>query len=383
VSSYVSSACTTAVVLGLSRQIADEISCINPTGLVPFSPKSNLTITSNAVLPYLSAGAKSSIEAVASTRTVQVNSAFRTVAQQYLLYRWYQTGRCGISIAARPGRSNHESGRALDLANYSSVSSSLTSRGWSRVAGDAVHFDHLASSDIRGQDVRAFQRLWNRNNPSDKISEDGAYGPQTEARLAKAPATGFALGASCGSKAFEAAAIDVASVDGPDLIEPGVRARYKLTLRNTSNVEWSGSATLTAPASTQLYDASWNSTATITTLGAPIGPGELGEVVFDVTTPAVTQETPIFEQLALSHAGTQLGTITLALTVVPALTEPTSGETHEDLHDDEHGEDADADEDGGYHAVTGGCAVGGDGGLGALALLLTVGLARRRRPGKS
>jgi hypothetical protein len=314
---------------------------------------------------------------------VQVNSAFRTVAQQYLLYRWYQTGRCGISIAARPGRSNHESGRALDLANYSSVSSSLTSRGWSRVAGDAVHFDHLASSDIRGQDVRAFQRLWNRNNPSDKISEDGAYGPQTEARLAKAPATGFALGASCGSKAFEAAAIDVASVDGPDLIEPGVRARYKLTLRNTSNVEWSGSATLTAPASTQLYDASWNSTATITTLGAPIGPGELGEVVFDVTTPAVTQETPIFEQLALSHAGTQLGTITLALTVVPALTEPTSGETHEDLHDDEHGEDADADEDGGYHAVTGGCAVGGDGGLGALALLLTVGLARRRRPGKS
>jgi hypothetical protein len=60
-----------------------------------------------------------------------------------------------------------------------------------------VHFDHTRSSDIRGLDVHAFQRLWNRNNPSDRIDEDGDYGPATGARLAKAPAAGFAIGPTC------------------------------------------------------------------------------------------------------------------------------------------------------------------------------------------
>jgi hypothetical protein len=36
VSSYVSGTCSTAAVLGLSKQIADEVGCISPTGLVRF-----------------------------------------------------------------------------------------------------------------------------------------------------------------------------------------------------------------------------------------------------------------------------------------------------------------------------------------------------------
>ena len=130
--------------------------------------------------------------------SVQVNSAFRTVAQQYLLYQWNQLGRCGITAAATPGRSNHESGRAVDLANYSSVISVMSAHGWAHdVAGDPVHFDHLSSPDLRGKDVLAFQRLWNRNNPRDRIAEDGVYGPQTAARIARSPAAGFRVGA-CG-----------------------------------------------------------------------------------------------------------------------------------------------------------------------------------------
>ena len=53
--------------------------------------------------------------------------------------------------------------------------------------------------DIRDKkDVKTFQRLWNRSNPNDKISEDGVYGPQTEACFKKAAATGLATGFTTG-----------------------------------------------------------------------------------------------------------------------------------------------------------------------------------------
>jgi hypothetical protein len=60
-----------------------------------------------------------------------------------------------------------------------------------------VHFDHLPSPDIRGADVLAFQRLWNRNVPGDIIDENGSYDPATATRVARAPAEGFATGAIC------------------------------------------------------------------------------------------------------------------------------------------------------------------------------------------
>jgi hypothetical protein len=116
------------------------------------------------------------------------------------LRRWFELGRCGITAAAEPGRSNHESGRALDISNYSEWITTFAAHGWSHdVPGDPVHFDHTASPDIRGADVLAFQRLWNRNAPDDQIAEDGAYGAMTEERLARAPAEGFGIGAICGA----------------------------------------------------------------------------------------------------------------------------------------------------------------------------------------
>src|SRR3982751_876046 len=38
VSTYTTSGCSTAVVLGLAKQIADEISCGSPTALTKFTP---------------------------------------------------------------------------------------------------------------------------------------------------------------------------------------------------------------------------------------------------------------------------------------------------------------------------------------------------------
>jgi hypothetical protein len=334
VSSYVSSSCSTAVVLGLSKQISDEISCLDSTLLRRFTPTAKLQLTSNAVLPYLGAKAKTDLEAVASTRTVQINSAFRTVVQQYLLYRWYQQGRCGIAAAATPGRSNHESGRALDVSNFSSLISAMSARGWAHdVPGDAVHFDHLATPDIRGKDVLAFQRLWNRNNPGDKISEDGSYGPQTEARIKQAPATGFTKGPTCATATSFVA--DTLSVDGPDRVLPQSRAHYAITVMNNSDVDWPGTAVLqTTSATTQLRDASWISSNQITLLGSPIPAHEAGEISFDVMTPNVTVETPIFEQLALMAGSQPLGTVNIALTVQPDMMEPTSSDA-DDAYDGE------------------------------------------------
>ena len=41
-----------------------------------------------------------------------INSMLRTVAQQYLLYHWYQAGQCSISLAATPGTSTCTSMRS-------------------------------------------------------------------------------------------------------------------------------------------------------------------------------------------------------------------------------------------------------------------------------
>lgn len=218
VGSFETSSCSTAVVIELSKQVAEETDCIQPGQLVKFDVVPGLQIAGGAVLPYLGADARDDLYAAAAMAAtpMQITSAFRTVVQQYLLQRWFELGRCGITAAADPGRSNHESGRALDVSNYSAWITILGNHGWAHdVPGDPVHFDHLASADLRGADVLAFQRLWNRNAPDDPIAEDGAFGPATEARVKRAPAEGFGIGATCAARRrFEVAPPDIAVADG-------------------------------------------------------------------------------------------------------------------------------------------------------------------------
>ena len=202
VSSFETTSCSTGTVLALSRQIAEEVDCMLPGQLVPFAERPGIAFVGAAVLPYIGEAARDELYAAADAgagKTMNVTSGFRTVVQQYLLRRWFELGRCGITAAAQPGQSNHESGRALDLSNYGEWVTTLDAHGWAHtVPGDPVHFDHLASPDIRGADILAFQRLWNRNAPDDPITEDGVYGPMTAARIQRAPAEGFGIGAVCG-----------------------------------------------------------------------------------------------------------------------------------------------------------------------------------------
>jgi len=219
VAMFETTSCSTGTVLELSKQIANEVNCLMPGQLVTFAENANIEFTGAAVLPYISTAAREDLYAAAGsngTKVVRVTSAFRTVVQQYLLRRWFELGRCGITAAAEPGNSNHESGRALDVSNYNDWISKFGANGWSHsVPGDPVHFDHAASPDIRGADVLAFQRLWNRNAPDDQIPEDGSYGPMTEARVKIAPAEGFGIGATCAARLDEGLVIRLEPIDEP------------------------------------------------------------------------------------------------------------------------------------------------------------------------
>lgn len=193
-------ACSTSVLRALTDQLVEEIECMRPDTMGTIDELVGVTLGSGAT-PYLQTRAVTQLDRARQIGgSVHINSSLRSLAQQFLLYRWFQTGRCNIGLAASPGRSNHESGLAVDVNNWSARRSAFQNAGWRWLGSrDPVHFDYLGSGTVslRGLSVLAFQRLWNRNNPGDQISEDGAYGPQTAARLAAAPTGGFDSGASC------------------------------------------------------------------------------------------------------------------------------------------------------------------------------------------
>lgn len=189
-------ACTTAGIRGLSDQIVAEINCIK-SGLFSRIDHPNITRSSDAALPFLQTPAANDLKRAAATGAITLNSTLRTTPQQWILYYWYQKGRCGVSLAAKPGNSNHEDGLAVDVDNWSTWKPKLPTYGFTWLgSSDQVHFDHRTGG-VDAPAVLAFQRLWNKNNPTDKIAADGAYGPQTEARIKKSPRGGFAGGPTC------------------------------------------------------------------------------------------------------------------------------------------------------------------------------------------
>ena len=134
-----------------------------------------------------------------------VNSALRTVAQQYLVWRWSATKRCGVPLATPPGESNHEIGVALDIAEAGTWRPLLEAQDFKWLgASDRVHFDYKGAPTTppgTATDVLAFQKLWNRNHQNDKLTEDGRYSTAVEQRLKQSPPDGFALGPSCSKSA--------------------------------------------------------------------------------------------------------------------------------------------------------------------------------------
>jgi hypothetical protein len=200
VKEVVSGHCSTGLVGGLSRQLIQEMNLRVPHVLVGCEGL-EVQAESAAVNLFLQPAAREALQAALRERGkgLRVASAYRTVAQQFLLYRWYREGRCGIPLAASPGKSNHENGLALDiptsLPEFSLWKRTLGRHHWAWLGpSDPPHFTYSGGGvrhDLGEIGVRAFQQLWNRHHPEDRIPEDGAYGPETERRLAASPAEGF------------------------------------------------------------------------------------------------------------------------------------------------------------------------------------------------
>lgn len=202
-------ACTTEVASALSKQLVAEINCMVPNSLVVLPQHEHVEVDS-AVFPYLQPAAAKSFAAAVDAYVaskgggadvkVKLNSALRTLPQQYMLSQWAARKRCGIAKAAKPGGSKHESGLALDVANWSDAKKSLTDHNLTWFGrSDTVHFtfNGAGATDIKSQSVKAFQRLWNKNHPQDRLPENGQYGPDTEKRVKGSPVGGFAKGAEC------------------------------------------------------------------------------------------------------------------------------------------------------------------------------------------
>ena len=181
---------STAVVNGLSQQLIYQLQLIVPDAFVSFDDL-NVDLL-DAAFPYVQSPAKEALQRAIQDRgkTMQVNSAYRTIAQQMLLYNDRFNNSNPV---APPGASNHQTGLAIDIEDARGWEVYLMRYGWNPLPGDPPHFDYQGSDtiDLRSQSILAFQQLWNQNHPHQKISEDGGFGPHTEDALNHSPAPGF------------------------------------------------------------------------------------------------------------------------------------------------------------------------------------------------
>ncbi len=193
-----SGACTTAPIRGLSDQIVAEMNCLHG-GLFARIDGENVTLETQAALPYLQHPAAQALGAATTGHSrLPLNSTLRTLPQQWILRQWADTHSCGVQIAALPGQSNHEDGLAFDTPDYDSYRAILQAHSFRWFgSADRVHYDYVGAGGVKAPGVLAFQKLWNRNNPHDRIAEDGSYGPQTEARVMRSPRLGFSGAQSC------------------------------------------------------------------------------------------------------------------------------------------------------------------------------------------
>lgn len=182
--------CSTDVLWALDGQLIAELSSL--AKFTRFDDEPLIKLTSKAVHPWLTKPAAEALKRAVRKRNVQltINSGYRTLAQQALLYQNQST--CGI-LAAYPGKSNHQSGNAIDIAEPNEWKRALEAEGWNwlgdDIAREYMHFDFDDGPDMRSVSVLAFQKLANRNGYA--LSEDGELGQKTFTALVNAPIDGY------------------------------------------------------------------------------------------------------------------------------------------------------------------------------------------------
>lgn len=188
--------CSTAGVRQLDLQLIAQIQKLAPGLLIDFS---HLPVNLGAGChPYLQAPAVKALERAIALRGVKmtINSAYRTLAQQAVLYAHWQNHRCGIRAAAAPGLSNHNTALAIDCEDAAGWRLFLERQGWDWIGSfDPMHFDYEGGGcrDMRHLSILAFQQLHNRNNRNDRLAEDGQWGAKTQRALMEALVSGFGI----------------------------------------------------------------------------------------------------------------------------------------------------------------------------------------------
>jgi MYXO-CTERM domain-containing protein len=294
--------CSTAGVVGVSRQLVDTQLCMFPGAFVNAAPHAGINLSDSRLFTLAQAATRDALWAAARTTPLTINSMFRTLADQYVLYH---SGACGL--AATPGTSNHETGTAVDLANWSAAMRAMTSAGCSHPypGRDDVHYD-CPGGDRRADSIRAFQRLWNVNNAGDRIAEDGAYGPMTAARVARSPAGGFGRNGCADppptTPAYAAAPVTVSC---PREATSGERPVAYVEYRNTGTATWDTTNTrlgTTGPRDHRgtFFDATnWVSASRPSTVDHATASGAVGRFSFVLAIPEVATDTTVSETYGL------------------------------------------------------------------------------------
>jgi hypothetical protein len=161
-SAIAAAGCDTSVAAGLTAQIAKQLAN-NGFGFAVIVGQPNIALTT-ACQPFLQLPALNGLVKATQARGTKIllNSAFRSAAQQYMLYSWAQQRQCGITLAALPGQSNHESGSAIDTSDYNGWKPALEANGFQWLgANDVVHFTYVGAGikDLRSENLKAFQQL--------------------------------------------------------------------------------------------------------------------------------------------------------------------------------------------------------------------------------
>jgi N-acetylmuramoyl-L-alanine amidase len=103
------------------------------------------TLSASDTSTVLQTNAATALETAAASKNdfITLNSALRSSAQQYLLYKWKANGQCSqTNPVATPGTSNHEAGKAIDVDATTYWRSTLAAYSfrYAVTEGDSAYF---------------------------------------------------------------------------------------------------------------------------------------------------------------------------------------------------------------------------------------------------
>ena len=160
------SATSTSIVNGLSQQLIYQLQLIVPNAFVSFDDLS--VDLSDAAFPYVQASAKQTLQSAIQDRgmKMQVNSAYRTIAQQMLLYNdRFNNG----NPVAPPGTSNHQTGLAIDIEDPRGWEPYLMKYGWNPLSGDPPHFNYEGGGTTDISQFWRFSSFGTRTTPTTRL----------------------------------------------------------------------------------------------------------------------------------------------------------------------------------------------------------------------